>query len=89
MSPALRSEKLIHISHAPRLFPGRPSLHSVWRWCTKGVQGPHGARITLESIKVGHSRLTSREAVERFLTACNSPADSHEHAEAELAVDGL
>jgi len=89
MSSALRSERLIHVSHAPRHFPGRPSLHSVWRWCTKGVKHQTGERILLESFKVGHSRLTSREAIERFLAACNAPTDSVERAEQELTADGL
>jgi hypothetical protein len=62
-------EKLITFSEAARVVPSRHpgrklATVTVWRWAEYGVQG-----IKLESVYVGGSRYTSREALQRFAMA--------------------
>ena len=63
------AEKLIPLTKAAHhINPARPPhVATVWRWASNGVSG-----IRLESIKIGGTRHTSREAVARFLVALNS-----------------
>lgn len=65
----LFSESVITLTEAARLMPprreGRPvSLCTIWRWAQHGVRG-----IRLETVYSGGSRMTSREALERFCAA--------------------
>ena len=65
------NERLITLPQAARKIPGqgdRPRVHvsSIYRWSTKGVGG-----VVLETIKVGGRRMTSLEALERFIQAQN------------------
>lgn len=80
----IANETIISMTEAARMIPGRPTTATVWRWTTRGVAG-----IKLESLKIGGRRLTSREAVERFMAACDASDPSHDEAEAELAAEGL
>lgn len=62
----LAHETLVPIRDVPRLLPCRPNgkhLHisAVYRWIQRGVRG-----VTLESICMGGTTLTSREALQRF-----------------------
>lgn len=66
----LLQEKLLRLKNAPPAIPGRPSCRTVWRWAEKGVCG-----IRLETIKIGHSRYTSLEAIERFCMAVTHASD--------------
>lgn len=70
MSIDIRTETIIPINQAPRHFPGRPNVSSVYRWFGKGSRGAR-----LETIVVGAKRYTSIEAIERFIerTTANSP----------------
>jgi hypothetical protein len=55
------------------------SVYSFRRWAINGISadGTHGgARIKLGSIRHGGRRVTSREAVARFMAAINKPAPS-------------
>ena len=65
-----RSETVIPISQAPRHFPGRPNISSIYRWFGRGSRGAR-----LETVVVGGRRYTSIEAIERFIaaTTANSP----------------
>jgi hypothetical protein len=56
------------------------------RYCAKGVLSPNGARVRLESIRIGRYRYTNRTAVRAFIEALNPP--EHDRAEAELISDG-
>jgi len=61
------SENLISLADASRLLPARrkgkrPHISCVYRWTTTGCKG-----VILESIQVGGTRCTSREALARFL----------------------
>lgn len=62
----LASESLIPLRDVPRHLPPRPNgkrLHisAVYRWARRGVRG-----IILETIRMGGSTYTSREALQRF-----------------------
>jgi Protein of unknown function (DUF1580) len=63
----LLGETLISLTQAAKLIPASKLLHSstISRWCTTGVRG-----IKLESELVGGRRVTSNEAVFRFLEMC-------------------
>ncbi len=70
MSIDIRSETVIPIGQAPKHFPGRPNVSSVYRWFTKGSRG-----AKLETLVCGAKRYTSLQAIERFIeaTTANSP----------------
>lgn len=59
-------ENLVPLRDVPRCLPPRPSgkrLHisAVYRWTLRGVKG-----IRLETVKIGGTTYTSREAIQRF-----------------------
>jgi hypothetical protein len=59
-------ECLISLGNVPKLCPGRrggkrPHVSCIYRWTTTGCRG-----VVLESIQVGGTRCTSREALARF-----------------------
>ena len=57
----LQTEKLVPISQAAALLPGRPSTATLWRWRLRGVKGRR-----LESVEIGGRVYTSVEALQRF-----------------------
>lgn len=62
----LRNEEIVSLSQAAKLLPfrraGRPTHAStLWRWATNGIRG-----VRLETIQVGGTRCTSRQALQRF-----------------------
>jgi hypothetical protein len=63
------SESLVRLSAAGRHLPGNPSLPTLWRWHSRGVRG-----VRLETVALGGRRYTSREALERFVSALSSPS---------------
>ena len=76
MSLALLHEDLIQLSTAAKLAgegrKGKPvNLATVWRWCLHGVTIGSGEKVFLESIRIGKSLKTSRQAWERFVVAQN------------------
>lgn len=66
--PDFSSETACPLKQAAKLFPHPPSLQTLWRWASRGVRG-----VTLETFRQGGKRFTTREAVDRFLHACNKP----------------
>ena len=95
------SEQLISLTDAARLLPRRRGGKRVhvsccYRWTTTGCKG-----VILESIQVGGTRCTSREALSRFFEAltyadCSQPPRSPaqgrraaQRAERELEREGL
>ena len=64
------------VSEIHSLFPGNPSLATVWRWMREGVPGADGKRIRLASYKVAGRRYVTRDAVEKFILASNSGNDA-------------
>jgi hypothetical protein len=64
-----RIEELISLADAARLLPARrrgkkPHISCLYRWTTTGCRG-----VVLESVMVGGTRCTSREALTRFIAA--------------------
>ena len=62
------AEELITLAAACKLLPKRrrgkrPHVSCLYRWASAGLNG-----IVLETIQVGSTKCTSREAVARFLT---------------------
>lgn len=73
------TEELLTMKQVARLFPGRSgrgvAVATVWRW----LSGRGRRNVVLESIVVGGSRYSSREAVSRFCRQVNSqPVASHD-----------
>lgn len=91
------TETLILPKDVCRMFPGRSgngiSLSTVWRWMLHGRK-----RQKLDSLVVGGTRYTSREAVQRFVAGLNrgQPAQQRvdrtretRRVEHELAAEGF
>jgi hypothetical protein len=67
MAIDISTEALISLRDASRLLPARrrgkrPHLSCMYRWTTVGCRG-----VVLESLNVGGTRCTSREALARFI----------------------
>ncbi len=73
MSTRILSETVVSLAGAAQLIPGRKPCHAtLFRWCTKGIL-KNGKRIKLESFRIGGgSRITSAEALNRFLKTVNA-----------------
>lgn len=68
MSIDVNSEDLLTLRDARSEFPGgrRLGLATIQRWRLHGVRG-----VKLETLLIGGSRYTSREAIARFIAAQN------------------
>lgn len=69
------TETIIHFREAIQLTPKRrdkklPNLATFYRWSNEGCRG-----VVLETIQVGGTRCTSREAVARFFLALTAARD--------------
>jgi hypothetical protein len=71
----------------------QPDLATLYRWSSVGCRG-----VVLDSCQLGSTRMTSREAIVRFITALSDRAPvssrpsagrSHEAAVRELQADGI
>lgn len=69
----VESERLISFTDAAKLIPGRPNVATLWRWRTAGIRG-----VILESVLFGGRRMTSREAITRFVAATTAAADGEQ-----------
>ena len=87
------SERMIPLSDAPRISPGRPHVSTVIRWSQRGVRG-----VKLETILCGGKRYTSHEALQRFFERTTAAADQSisqsgtsaiEAAQAHLESEGI
>ena len=86
----LLDQDYIPLSEVPSLLPMRRGKKvaylTVWRWATKGVRGRE-----LDSVKVGRTRYTSREALTKFLGEDINDYQSRseqEEIDAALAASG-
>lgn len=66
------NEELIPLGRVPDLIPSRQpgkrlNQATVWRWANRGARG-----VLLETAVVGGGRLTSVEAVQRFVDRLSS-----------------
>ena len=83
------SETLLSLADAARILPRRrggkkPHISCLYRWTTAGCKG-----ILLESIQVGGTRCTSREALARFferLTCADDPRSDRTPSRCERAA---
>src|SRR5438094_291072 len=70
----------------PHLQRERPvHVSTLWRWAMQGLRG-----IKLDSLKIGGTRVTSAEALQRFIAALNAatpPADPTPGGRHEEALD--
>lgn len=71
------NEQLLPIRDVPRQLPARPNgkrLHIsvVYRWIMRGVRG-----VVLESVRIGGTTYTSREALQRFADRLSNPSTVH------------
>jgi len=69
------TEALISLTEAARSLPGRrggkrPHVSCIYRWTTTGCKG-----VILESLQCGGTRVTSKEALTRFMEALTYGAD--------------
>ena len=94
----IENEELLTITQAAKRCPARPHVATMWRWVLNGLDG-----VKLDSIKVGGKRLTSAEAISRFIAATTAQASGEplpsrspkqreravEQAERELAAAGV
>jgi hypothetical protein len=62
-------EELISFTAATKVCKSRPHVATVWRWSTIGCHG-----VVLDSIVIGGRRFTSKEALERFISATDARA---------------
>jgi hypothetical protein len=90
------NEALIPLSEAPKhpLLRRRRAVHRsvLERWRTQGIRG-----VVLETVKIGGTRYTSVEALQRFIERLNTPKAKAEtatpsqiardHAQAENELD--
>ena len=65
----ISEEELVALKDVPALLPRRrkgrrPTFSCVWRWATRGYRG-----AKLETIRVGSTLCTSRDALQRFFEA--------------------
>jgi hypothetical protein len=69
------AESIVTLNEAARSLPhrraGRPvHLSCIYRWSQVGVKG-----IRLETVQIGGTRCTSREALQRFFDALTAQAE--------------
>jgi hypothetical protein len=62
------NEDLMTLAEATAYFPGSPHRATLYRYATQGIGG-----IRLETIRAGSRRLTSRQAIRRFIRQQNNP----------------
>jgi hypothetical protein len=67
------TETLISLTEAAKTVPRRrrgrkTHLSTIYRWTTVGVRG-----VVLETLQCGGSRITSREALQRFFESLSQP----------------
>lgn len=84
-------EELISLKRACRLFPRRregkrPHISCLYRWTTIGCRG-----VILESVQVGATRCTSREAIVRFIERLSSalPPQQGQHEASRRAAEDV
>lgn len=61
-----KPSRVLSLSEAAALIPGRPSIPTVHRWITNGVSGHR-----LPSVKIGGKRMVFLHDLENFLLALN------------------
>ena len=66
----ITKETAISLTDAAKRLPSRPRVETLWRWRTTGCHG-----IRLETALIGGRRVTSIEALQRFVDRTTAAAD--------------
>lgn len=80
----LLGEQFVTFAKAAEVLPTRPHINTLRRWANKGVGG-----VVLESWKLGTVRVTTIEALERFLLATSGKQPNRTASNAEQKLDSL
>lgn len=84
-TPSVLSEIIagdaLGLSAAARLLPahrgeGHASGSTVWRWINTGTLTSDGRIVKLEAARLGTRWLTSKAALQRYMTALTPPSDT-------------
>ena len=72
------TETLVSLGEAAKLLPTRrrgkrPHISCLYRWTTAGIRG-----VVLESLQVGGTRCTSKEALSRFFQRLTNASPSRD-----------
>jgi len=67
----IASENPLTIREAAARLPGRPHVATIHRWIARGVRG-----VRLEAGLLGGKRITSVEALQRFLDSLTGAEDT-------------
>lgn len=70
-------DKLLLLSDARDLIPGRPCKNTVWSWVRHGLKSPGGQRIKLPHSQVGGRIFTTAADVEAFLGEVAAAGSKH------------
>lgn len=70
-----KHETLIPLNRASQHLIGSPHVATLHRWRLRGVNG-----VRLETLKVGGRRVTSLEALQRFIAGTTAAADGHDRS---------
>ena len=62
----MTNDRLISLSEAAKLTPGRPHTATLTRWCRPGIKARTGERVRLKHWRVGRKIFTTPEALEEF-----------------------
>ncbi len=81
----ISTETVIPLREVPRHLPARPNgkrvhVSACYRWISRGVRGAH-----LDSITIGGSTYTSKEALQRFANQLGSP-EKHQTASSPVST---
>jgi hypothetical protein len=88
----LASETIISLSEVPKHLPAKRGrrfhLATIYRWAQCGLRG-----VRLETLRLGGSRVTSVEALQRFAERLTNPAagdaDGRTDARRERAAEAV
>ena len=83
----LNAEHIISLTEAATTLPRRrrgskPHVATLYRWALTGCRG-----VKLETIQIGGTKCTSREALQRFFERLSNPAKNTTPAEPTTAHD--
>ena len=65
------SENVLSFREAAKLLPKKPgtkgmNISTLHRWALRGLRSKDGEQVRLETVKVGGTTCTSKEALQRF-----------------------
>jgi hypothetical protein len=81
--PGIMKERLLSFAQAAERFPAiggaKPSVRVIYFWCDTGIL-VSGGRVRLECARRGGVRVTSEEAIERFINATSGGGEQQRSA---------